>query len=201
VLAVAPFALVAFANRWLADRMAVDMAASIDRFAAALPDEQEEQEHIVTKNTPPPKVVPVTVKAKTEQKPKDKPRGIGVLVTRKKLRALIAGGARPSGRPVAATSFRPAGLSLVGVSGFGVGMRDGDVLTSVGGAPASSYGSVASAVAGALRAGAPSISGEAWRGEQRIFITVELPEFQRDKKQTAEQPRAARPSVANKPNG
>ena len=181
--ALAPFPLVAVGSSVLAERMAEDMAASIDRVAAALPEEQEPPERrIPTARAPAPRA------SAAPAPPKERPRGIGVLVRRKKLAALVAAGARPGGRPVPATSFRPAGIALAGVSGLGIGMRDGDVLTAVGGAPATSYGAVVSAVAAALKAGAPSISGMAWRGEQRIFITVELP---RVETRRAERPRAA----------
>jgi S1-C subfamily serine protease len=84
-------------------------------------------------------------------------------------------GARPSGTPVAASGPRPPGLVLHGVGQFGAGLRDGDVLTSVGGAPARSVGTVVGAVAGALRARAPLLGAVVWRGDEPIQVTVELP--------------------------
>lgn len=84
-------------------------------------------------------------------------------------------GARPSGVPVPASGARPAGLLLQGVGQFGVGLRDGDVLTSVAGAPASSVGAVVAAVTGAWRAEARVLSAVVWRGDQPIQVAVELP--------------------------
>jgi S1-C subfamily serine protease len=85
-------------------------------------------------------------------------------------------GARPNGTPVPASGARPAGLALHGVGQFGAGLRDGDVLTSVGGAPARSVDAVVGAVLGALRARAPVLSAIVWRGEAPIQVAVELPQ-------------------------
>ncbi len=104
---------------------------------------------------------------------------IGILVSRKRVQAAIDGGIRPSGTPVAATPWRPAGLALAGVSALGVGLRDGDVLVRAGGTPARSDGAVIGAVRGALQSKAKAISGEVWRGQRRIIITVELPKMKR----------------------
>jgi len=102
------------------------------------------------------------------------PRG-GILVRASVVAAAVESGARPSGVAVPAQGFRPAGIALAGVSGFGAGLRDGDVLTRVGGTPATSVGAVIGAVAGALRQKARVITGEIWRGEQRLSIAVEIP--------------------------
>lgn len=103
----------------------------------------------------------------------------GVLVRAEVVARAARSGMRPSGHAVPATAARPAGLALVGVGPFG--LRDGDVLTHVAGAPATSEGAVVSAVAGALRAGARAISGVAWRGDQRIAVTVEIPDIPKTK--------------------
>jgi hypothetical protein len=103
------------------------------------------------------------------------PAPLGVLVRRARVLRAARAGLRPSGVPVPATEWRPAGLALVGVSGVGAGVRDGDVLTRVGGTPARSVGAVRGAVVAALRAGAPAVSGELWRDRQRLVVTVELP--------------------------
>jgi len=109
------------------------------------------------------------------------PKAVGVLVRRKRVIAAANAGIRPSGAPVAATSYRPAGMALIGVSGLGVGLRDGDILTRAGGTPARSDGAVVMAVTAALRRKAPAITAEVWRGIQRIIVTVELPKLVRDK--------------------
>jgi hypothetical protein len=189
VAALVPFVAVGVASRWIATSLATDLATKLDDYAervrenrdaegAESPVENEDVPVEAAKQpAKPAKKAPKKAAKKADGK--EKTRGIGVLVRRNTVKALVAKGAQPGGHPVPATSYRPAGLALAGVSGLGVGLRDGDVLTSVGGTPARSYGDVVSAVAGALRSGAPAISGEAWRGEQRVFITVELPSLRK----------------------
>jgi hypothetical protein len=84
-------------------------------------------------------------------------------------------GVRPSGVPVPAEGDRPAGLALQGVSGLGVGLRDGDILTQVAGAPASSTGAVVGAVLAARQRRAPAMSGLVYRGSEKIALYVEMP--------------------------
>jgi len=104
------------------------------------------------------------------------PKPAGVFVSRARVLAAARAGLRPTGSPVPATAWRPAGLALAGVGGLGVGLRDGDVLVSAGG-PATSEAAIVGAVIGALRSRARAMSGVAWRGRQRIDVTVELPEL------------------------
>jgi len=104
------------------------------------------------------------------------PKPVGVFVSRTRVLAAARAGLRPTGSPVPATAWRPPGLALAGVGGLGVGLRDGDVLVSAGG-PATSEAAVVGVVIGALRSRARAISGVAWRGRQRIDVTVELPEL------------------------
>jgi hypothetical protein len=61
------------------------------------------------------------------------------------------------------------------VSRFGTGLHDGDILTSVGGTPATSEGTVIGIVAGAISQGAKVITGVVWRGDQRMDVAVEIP--------------------------
>jgi hypothetical protein len=84
-------------------------------------------------------------------------------------------GVRPSGSPVPASGDRPAGLALQGVGALGVGLRDGDVLTQVAGAPASSAGAVIGAVLAARQRRAPAMSGLVYRGSEKIALYVEMP--------------------------
>ncbi|MBI4702924.1 MAG: hypothetical protein HY744_17545 [Deltaproteobacteria bacterium] len=99
----------------------------------------------------------------------------GVLVRARRTQAAIDTGMRPTGSAAPASGPRPAGLVLHGIGVLGVGVRDGDVVTSVGGTPATSEGAIVRAVAGALYAGARGITAELWRGEQRFPLTVEFP--------------------------
>jgi hypothetical protein len=107
------------------------------------------------------------------QTAKKKHRGI-LVRTDAVVRAVQSGG-RPSSSPAPASGTRPAGLSLVGVSHFGTGLRDGDILTSVGGTPATSEGAVIALVAGAISQGAKVITGVVWRDNQRLDVAVEIP--------------------------
>jgi hypothetical protein len=99
------------------------------------------------------------------------PKPVGVFVSRARVLAAARAGIRPSGTPVPANAWRPPGLALRGVSGLGVGLREGDVLI------APSEGAIVGQVIAALRRRAPAMSGVAWRGRQRIHITVELPDL------------------------
>ncbi len=99
----------------------------------------------------------------------------GVFIPAKRVHALANRGQRPSGSPVPATEWRSAGVAMHGVGGLGVGLCDGDVLTQVGGTPATSQGAVISAVTGAVNSGARGLSGIVWRGRQRFVVTVEFP--------------------------
>ena len=102
------------------------------------------------------------------------PRGlrIGAAIVARAVRS----GVRPSGTPVPPTGVRPGGLALHGVGALGAGLRDGDVLTSVAGAPASSVDGVVSAVLWALRKRASVLTATVWRGDAPIQVAVELPQ-------------------------
>jgi hypothetical protein len=104
---------------------------------------------------------------------------IGVFVSRKRVVRAANAGLRPSGWPVSATDAHPAGLSLTGITGLGVGLRDGDILTRAGGTPATSDGAVVAAVTAALRRQQKAMTAEVWRGRQRFIVTVELPKLKR----------------------
>ena len=99
----------------------------------------------------------------------------GIRVPAATVLRLANSGVRPSGVPVPADGDRPAGLALHGVSALGVGLRDGDVLTQVAGAPASSPGVVIGAVLAARQRRAPAMSGLVYRGSEKIALYVEMP--------------------------
>lgn len=190
LLLALPFAVVAAAPRAALDDLAV--AAARPLVGAAV-----ELEAALPEPAPPPAPLPPTegataigaldgepVPASDERDrapaPPQPPAPHGVMVSRARVLAAADAGMRPSGGSVAATSWRPAGLAMVGVSPIGVGLRDGDVLTRVGGTPATSQGAVIGAVTSALRQKLPAITGEVWRGRQKILVTVELPEVELD---------------------
>lgn len=102
-------------------------------------------------------------------------RGRGLLIRAAVVARAVETGVRPGGVPVPASGLRPAGLALQGVSGYGAGLVDGDVLTSVGGTAATSVGAVVGAVTGAVSSGARALGAAVWRADRRIDVTVEIP--------------------------
>lgn len=88
---------------------------------------------------------------------------------------LANSGARPTAVPVPAKGGRPAGLSLRGVNGLGVGMRDGDVITRVAGQPVQAVGDVISIVLVLRSKLVPRIEGVFWRGGAPWTLVVEQP--------------------------
>lgn len=178
LLLALPFAVVGISLQRMAASIAVTAAASLHRLAGALPREVGPAPPIPTHGVPPPPASAAAAPSASVPQAAAEPQlALGVMVSRKRVRAAVRAGAQPGGSPVPATAYRPAGLSLTGVSAIGAGLRDGDVLTLVGGAPATSYSAVAAAVSGALDKGARAIHGEAWRGRTRIYLTVELPRW------------------------
>jgi hypothetical protein len=99
----------------------------------------------------------------------------GVFVSADKVLALANWGARPNGIRVSASGPRPAGLMLVGVSGLGVGLRDGDILTHALGRPAVSESSVVGDVIRARGARQRQLSGRIWRDGRSFSLTVAQP--------------------------
>lgn len=99
----------------------------------------------------------------------------GLRVSAPTVLRLAQRGARPTAVLVPANGERPAGLSLQGVSGLGVGLQDGDVLTHVGGQPAKSLDSVIAAASAAYKAHVPAMGGRVWRKGESLQLLVELP--------------------------
>jgi hypothetical protein len=88
---------------------------------------------------------------------------------------LAESGARPSGVPVPASGVCPAGIALAGVSGLGLGLRDGDVLVRAAGMPARDPAAVINAVVSSRGARVPVISGQICREGALISLVVEQP--------------------------
>ena len=99
----------------------------------------------------------------------------GVYVSSGTVLRLAARRAAPSGVPVPATNARPAGIQLIGVSGLGIGMRDGDVLTDVLGTPVRSVSQVVGLVIQARGRRERQISGRFFRGNLPLSVVVEQP--------------------------
>ena len=99
----------------------------------------------------------------------------GIRVSAAQVLALASRRAMPNAVFVKATSQRPAGLLLSGVSALGVGLQDGDVLTEAAGQRASSVAAVVGIVLAARARQASEISGRFYRAGVPFLLTVEQP--------------------------
>jgi S1-C subfamily serine protease len=99
----------------------------------------------------------------------------GVFVAAETVLGLASRRVIPRAVPVPASASRPAGLRLVGVAALGIGLRDGDILTHVLGAPAGSVAAVIDAVVRARANSARVISGTFWREGRSLSLVVEQP--------------------------
>lgn len=99
----------------------------------------------------------------------------GIWVRAHTVLALAERGAQPGAVFVPARGPRPAGLALHGVSGLGLGLRDGDVLTEVSGRRVSAVGDVVALVIAARGRGASLVVGRVWRGFEPFQLAVEQP--------------------------
>lgn len=103
------------------------------------------------------------------------PSELSIHIDEKRLVALSQSRSIPAGRPVPAKGRRPPGIALFGVGSYGVGLRDGDVLTAVEGRSVQAEGQVVGIVMVLLARHTRRISGEFWRGDRRGSIIVDVP--------------------------
>ncbi|MBN2191952.1 MAG: hypothetical protein JW751_03985 [Polyangiaceae bacterium] len=99
----------------------------------------------------------------------------GLFVSGETVLRLARHGVRPRGLPVPAEGGRPAGLRLSGVSGLGIGLLDGDVLTTAGGVPALSASDVVTMVIASRGKRVTTIGGQFWRDGVPWDLLVEQP--------------------------
>lgn len=109
----------------------------------------------------------------------------GIRVRAEAVLRLANAGARPSGIPVPAKGARPPGIALVGVSGLGIGLVDGDILTHADGRPARTAADVVGVVVGARSQHASEICGRFWRNGEPWNLIVEQP-YVRSRRRTAQ---------------
>lgn len=102
----------------------------------------------------------------------------GIRISASQILGLARIRAMPHAVPVPATGQHPAGLRLIGVGALGVGMRDGDVLSRVSGAPVNSVAAVVAMVLSHRGRLAREITGEFWRNGERWVLLVEQPYLQ-----------------------
>jgi hypothetical protein len=188
---VLPFPAAGLGARRLCDHLARRAADDLWRGASLLvpdaPTDTASTDALVGIGDPAPVLLPFAAGAsdgedatavedgKAKKKPGAPKPPRGILIRAAVVARAVRSGARPSGVPVPPSGERPAGFAMVGVGGFGAGLVDGDVLTSVGGTSATSVGAVVGAVAGAVRSGARALGAVIWRGGRRIDVTVEIP--------------------------
>jgi len=103
----------------------------------------------------------------------------GVFVTAGRVLELARSGVVPRGVPVPADDRRPAGILLTDVERLGVGLRNGDVLTSAVGIPARAEEDVVTAVLSARKHRAAHVSGRFWREGEEWALVVQMPYLER----------------------
>ncbi len=174
-----PAPLLALLGGTLADRIGRDLGAAAAKLGAGLTTRVK---------TEPPSVLLVPLAEPPEQPARmadarkqrlhaakaAAPAG-GIHVRSEAVLRLAQSGVRPSGIPVRAEGDRPAGLALVGVSGLGIGLVDGDILTHAGGVPVRSAGAVVGMVIASRGARVPQISGRFWRAGRYYDLVVDQP--------------------------
>jgi hypothetical protein len=128
---------------------------------------------------------PPTAAERKAGKRRGAPARVGVFVPAATVLRLAQAQVMPRAVAVGPLGARPAGLRLIGVGGLGIGMRDGDVLTRVLGAPVSATGEVVSRVISARGRRAREISGEFWRNGAACSIVVEQPYLEAEPAKTA----------------
>jgi hypothetical protein len=98
-----------------------------------------------------------------------------VFVDQQTVLRLASSGFVPSGTPVAQTVTAPAGIALFGVSALGLGVQDGDVLTSVSGRAVRTEGQVIARVIAARARQERNISAVFWHHGAPCSLVVEMP--------------------------
>lgn len=104
----------------------------------------------------------------------------GLFVHAGRVLELARAGVVPRGVPVPAGDGRPAGILLTDVERLGVGLRNGDVLTSALGAPARAEEDVVTAVLSARKQRAAHVSGRFWRAGEEWALVVQMPYVERE---------------------
>jgi hypothetical protein len=72
-------------------------------------------------------------------------------------------------------SGRPLGARLHGVGGLGVGLADGDVITSIDGRTTANAGDATTAALGAYMSGEATVHGTLLRDGKTLRVTVHVP--------------------------
>lgn len=181
-LALPAFALQTWENA-CADRLGDGIAAWLVALTPTLPAPSPSDDWQDAAENEPVSLAaaPAVRGAPLDGKPSSKtarPRGTpkqGIRITSAQVLSLAARRAMPSAVFVKASAQHPAGLLLAGVSGLGVGLQDGDILTEAAGQKASSVAQVVGIVLAARSRQATEISGRFYRAGVPFLLTVEQP--------------------------
>jgi hypothetical protein len=184
-LAVAPFVLVAFGARLLVTRIADRLACQMASLASLAPSREPEpvraetqavervERSVVTPSPLGPRGGPARRASKPEPHPLRLPR---LVLSEDRLERLTEKQLRAVGwTTVVDEQGRSAGVRLSGVGALGMGLADGDVVTSIDGRPTPTESDATAAGSAAWGSGARSVGATIVRGDQTIAVTVELP--------------------------
>jgi hypothetical protein len=191
VLGAAPFALVALGGRLLVPRVADSLACRLAHATSVVAREPEGEEahaadpvadrvvarhvpHVVGSGEGAASAAP-GVRGGLPAARRETPRRL-IALSRDRLSRLTARQLRGVGwATVVDAQGRAAGVRLSGVGGLGVGLADGDVVTSIDGRPTRTEDEARSAGSAAWASGAPSVRATIIRGGDTIAVTLELP--------------------------
>ncbi len=98
-----------------------------------------------------------------------------IYITSTTVLCLAQQGFQPTGKPVVAKGKRPAGVAVFGVSGLGLGVRDGDIVTEILGQPVRSVAQGITLIFIARASNRPTITGTVWHAMRPSGVTVEQP--------------------------
>jgi hypothetical protein len=186
VLVLAPFVLVPIGARLLVMRIGDAMARKLERFASLVPVGAGAPggapcvpDRITANHPDPPPVegarsVPVTRgRAALRRRA---PSTEALVISEARLRRLTASQLRGVGwATVERPEETPAGVRLSGVGALGLGLADGDLVTSINGRPTPSYDDATAAGAAAWASGARAAHATIVRRGETIAVTVEIP--------------------------
>ena len=160
----------------IAQGLACVLTAANQRATASQPAEPIDDVSAPSGDSPSsPSVALASKRPHSTSKAHSSPITHGVRVSSAQVLSLAARRAMPLAVPVKANAQHPAGLLLRGVSGMGIGMQDGDVLTEAAGQKATSVAVVVGVVLAARGRQVPEISGRFFRGGVLYALTVEQP--------------------------
>jgi hypothetical protein len=158
----------------------VGPSPALDASAAPEPIAHEHNAHAPPSRVPsgPPKQPATSARAGSSKGPPDgrSAGGPRLIIAADRVAALTADQLRSvRWMTVTKTQGGLAGVRLFGVSGLGLGLTDGDVVTSINGRQTPADEVAVSAGVSAWTSGAPSVEATIARGNQPLSVTLHLP--------------------------